>query len=93
MSTGGKKTLQISKNDIHRTVIYPLYVLFLSLCEFVTLYPLPHSPPVPSGGENSSEALAGVCGVLRVQRAAADRSHHLCGHKERYNKTEHATSC
>jgi len=52
-------------------------------CEnYVCLFVI--SPLVPSGGENSSEAAAGVCGVFRVQRAAADTSHHLCGHKERY---------
>lgn len=44
------------------------------------------SPPlVPAGGENGSEAAAGVCGVLRVQRAAAHTGHHLRGHEERYN--------
>lgn len=41
--------------------------------------------PVPAGGENSSQAFAGVCGVLRVQRPAADRSHHLRGHQKRYD--------
>lgn len=43
------------------------------------------SPSVPAGGENGSEAAAGVCGVLRVQRAAAHTGHHLRGHQERYN--------
>lgn len=40
---------------------------------------------VPAGGENSSQASAGVCGVLGVQRPTADRSHHLRGHQKRYN--------
>lgn len=39
---------------------------------------------VPSGGENSSEAAAGVRGVLRVQRSAAHTGHLLCGRQERY---------
>lgn len=39
---------------------------------------------VSPGGENGSEAAAGVCGVLWVQRAAAHPGHRLRGHKERW---------
>lgn len=50
-----------------------------TLCKFLYISTL-----VSSGGENSFEAVAGVCGVLRIQCATADPSHHLCGHEERY---------
>lgn len=42
---------------------------------------------VSPGGKNSSEAPAGLCGVLRGQRLATDRSHHLRGHRKRYLNT------
>lgn len=46
------------------------------------------SSSVSSGGENSLEAVAGVCGVLRVQRPTAHTGHNQCGHQERYKNSE-----
>lgn len=61
-----------------------VYAYSLLLLDFYNTFPLLSVSP---GGENSSEAPAGVCGVLRVQRPAADRGHHLCGHQKRYLNT------
>lgn len=41
---------------------------------------------VSSGGENSFEAVTGICGILSVQCSAAHKSHHLCGQQERYRR-------
>lgn len=57
---------------------------FLLFLEFYNIFPVPSVSP---GGKNSSEAAASVCGVLRVQRPAADRSHRLRGHQKRYLNT------
>lgn len=64
--------------------VYVYAYSLLLLLEFYKRFPLLSVSP---GGENSSEAPAGVCGVLRVQRPAADRGHHLCGHQKRYLNT------